>query len=117
MTSDEYTISVTFDTVTPESAEQGAVAGSGFTLEPTPIDSDDIAAYLENGAEGLLHSALGFAHAHSGYERGNDASFYAADPVHDDIYFRHGEETRYAIHLNGNWPEKLAQDIADFLTA
>lgn len=83
---------VTYDIVTPESAEQGDVAERGF-CSPGGWKHDDVAELSLREAL----SAAGFRSTSrygAGFEDGG-SSFYTVDP---DLDYRTGEDTQYAIH-------------------
>ena len=119
------TIDFTYDTVTPESAEIGDVAESGF-ITPGGWKYPDIEDYQRRALNSLKLSLK----TSDNYERkqwaigdlaylidfakylgitfdGHD--FYSVDP---DINYRTGEETTYAMHLAGVTPatfERIAR--------
>ena len=72
---------VTYETITPESAEHGDAADRGFTREGVSL------------AEAL--AAIGFGRRDRGGFEDNDRWFSTADPDRD---YREGSETYYAIH-------------------
>lgn len=117
MTNTPFTISVTYDVVTPESAKHGDFSESGCLLEPTAIDTEALDAYLEDGIDGLMRWVLPYECNHQGNRaQGNEPTFSDVDPVRDDAFFRYGEEKRYTVHLNGEWPSDLYDRAVDWLT-
>lgn len=119
-TANLMTVSITYDVVTPESAEEGDYAESGFELEPQSITPDEIYAALceyetlEAAVESLLPVPCGYSGVRGAFYNGGDGeSFYSCDSSEN---YRTGESTSYAIHLN-NWPPALLEVAARILTA
>jgi hypothetical protein len=94
----EFTLDVTYDVVTPESAERGDFEESGFESEDLKFDSlAEMALYMqENGA--------------SGSETGGgikNPSWYTADP---DIDYQSGHETSHGFHVQTDLtPEQVSE--------
>jgi hypothetical protein len=80
----EFELDVTYDVVTPESAERGDYEESGYESEGLKFNSL---------AEMALHMK---EHGASGGEQGGDASWYTADP---EIDYQSGHETTYGFHV------------------
>lgn len=101
------TYALTFETITPESAEHGDAAARGFAREPTPIKptrtytmllADRIclrAAINEARNHGAVHSS-------SGAHIDEHTSFYQAyAQAGTDDEFRTGALTYYCAHFGG----------------
>jgi hypothetical protein len=88
-------VAVTYDMVTPESAEHGDVADSGFAVSPEPM---------------RFREALATLTEYGPYDHDNGEDFYSADALID---YRTGESTRYAVHIAGSAPN-LARLVAAF---
>ena len=101
------TIDFTYDTVTPESAENGDVEESGF-ITPGMWKYPDLEDYQRNEwAIGDLGFLISFAE-YLGITFDGD-NFYSVDP---DINYRTGESTTYAMHIDGVTPatfERIAR--------
>lgn len=87
-----FNVSVTYDTVTPESAEHGDFNESGFEIEPFYTRSI-------NEIIDLIRSNYVYENFHSGQ---NYQSIYS-DSYTIDYYT--GEDKRVAVHISG--PDKL----------
>lgn len=80
-----YTVSKTYDIVTPESAQDGDVAESGFEFENEPMSLREVIEEVDGiGAD--VGGSDGF-------------SFYGVDAQED---YRTGESTTYAVHVKAN---------------
>jgi len=77
--------SITFQSITPESAVTGDFERTGFHIEPTEFKPDEL-RYIINEAEML------------GIDYWNGSWFESIDPEHD---FRTGEEIYYNLHFEG----------------
>ncbi|MFM1566061.1 MAG: hypothetical protein ACKJRP_03965 [SAR86 cluster bacterium] len=98
------TIDFTYDTVTPESAENGDVAECGF-ITPGFWRYPNIEDYeRKQWAIGDLAYLIDFAKYLGITFDGHD--FYSVDP---DINYRTGEETRYGMHIDGVTPATEAR--------
>ena len=101
------TIDFTYDVVTPESAEFGDVAESGF-IAPGMWRYPDLEDYERNEwAIGDLAYLIHFAKS-LGITCDGD-NFYSVDP---DINYRTGESTTYGMHIAGVTPatfERIAR--------
>lgn len=76
-------VNITYDIVTPKSAENVDFAESGFVSEDQEFNSKDDA--LEY-----------FGQNYGSYYQGNEHSYYTNDP---DVDYKTGNETTYAIHF------------------
>lgn len=86
--SDLFRLSVTYDIVTPESAEVGDHAESGFEYEPRAASLSDVL------------SALKEYYCFENYsESGSSLSLYCTDPSEN---YRTGERTYHAVHVCGS---------------
>lgn len=74
----DYLVSVTYDIVTPESAEDNDLAEYGFEMKPTLVSGWDAVSY----AEGMDHEGADW--------------WYSVDPDHN---YQTGEETSHATHI------------------
>ena len=96
-------ITTTYDIVTPESAEDGDVAESGWEDEvghdcrPDDYDKDD-------GLLTPVHMAVAFLTDKCLDSGGGPESYYEADGTTD---YRTGANTRLAFHLKGFLPDEL----------
>jgi hypothetical protein len=91
------TIDFTYDVVTPESAEHGDFAESGF-IAPGMWKYPDLEEYERNEwAIGDLAYLIKFAKS-LGITCSDGGNFYSVDP---DINFRTGESTTYGMHIDG----------------
>lgn len=92
----EYNVGITYDIVTPESAEEGDFAESGWELEPEDMSAEDIIRYMQD---------LGV------YENNGDGSWYTAGSVQD---YSTGEEISYAVHVKNVDGSPLTADQIKF---
>jgi len=90
------TIDFTYQTVTPESAEQGDFESSGFIMPG--MSKFDVEQYdVRNVWElGDLAGLISFARSLGITSDGDN--FYSVDP---DVNYVTGEDTTYAMHING----------------
>lgn len=102
------TFSMTYDIVTPESAEHGGVAESGFHIETIKL-----------GSKGREHNEMSLSTAirlarneYCNVDNGN-GSFYSNG---GDMNYRTGSETSYAVHFDGLTPSTLKR-VARLLKA
>jgi hypothetical protein len=99
------TIAITFETVTPESAEHGDFAETGFELEPRPYERGDLKAY--GRAE--------FISEPSSYPTIDASTWFTQGQCDQDrAYFERGEETRLSLHL-GNVTTASMRRVARYL--
>ena len=82
-----YVVSITYDVTTPESAEQGDFAETGFEREPAPMTLRETVQALDNYGGIYVQT-----HPHG-------LASYAEDGVEN---YRTGENTRYAVHVKGS---------------
>jgi hypothetical protein len=87
-------VAVTYDIVTPESAEDGTAAASDYAVSPEPM---------------RFREALETLTEYGPYHHDDGENFYASDA---QIDYRTGESTHYAVHLAGS-----AKDIARLVAA
>jgi hypothetical protein len=89
-----FTYSITFDVVTPESAENGDFAESGF------ISQDDVAETLADLADAISDNC-GHVEANvypfPAHGPIGSLAFYGVDP---DVDYSTGAETRRALHVD-----------------
>lgn len=108
------TISVTYDIVTPESAEQGDTAEDGH-LEDVDIDSDDLDEdeTMAQRAAKLIYESGGSVIPDR--TSGAATSFYEADGRED---FKTGDVERRAYHVGEGegWAEFEQREITELLT-
>jgi hypothetical protein len=111
------TISMTYDRVTPESAEAGDVAEAGFCAEggwyfdaASPAVAEELTThpelYWKPVNPGDLSSAIRWAQDHGCTQDNGDGSFYSVEPY---INYETGEDTSHAVHFNGFTPSTLAR--------
>jgi hypothetical protein len=94
----EFELDVTYDVVTPESAERGDYEESGYESEGLKFDSlAEMALYMQN--EGASGSETG-----GGIQ---NPSWYTADP---HINYQTGHETTYGFHVQTDLtPEQVSE--------
>jgi len=96
-------INVTYDIVTPESAEEGDVAERGWDdsmlITPDDLDEDDGIGWVEAAAKKLRYESGGSLEADS--SAGVPRWFTETDVVQDRGYFERGEERRRSFHPEG----------------
>lgn len=80
----KFEVSVTYSTVTPESAEEGDFADTGFVVEPEPATLEDVMSYAEE--YGILPRTPG------DWTDWWDSGFHVTD-------YGTGEETEYGLHV------------------
>lgn len=85
---EEYTVSKTYSVVTPESAKDGDYAETGFEWEDKKMTLSDVLSEINE---------LGFYENLQG--RGGSESLYGVD---SDTDYKTGEETTYALHIDGS---------------
>ena len=79
-----FTVSKTFDLVTPESAEDGEAAESGFVFEDYRMTLREVLRELQDMGGGNLQRTY------------NGLTLYAYDAETD---YRTGDSTTYALHV------------------
>lgn len=100
----KYTVSVTYEVVTPECVEAGDAAERGYEIERQVLDRDELKR---------LGDEYGFSEPSSS-QLESRMWFSTVDPVQDRAYIEQGHERRFSLHLNevdGREPE-LA-DVAE----
>ncbi len=94
----KYTVSVTYEVVTPESAAAGDAAERGYEIEREALDREGLERLCSN------HSFTEPSSSHLT----SPMWFSTADPIQDRDYFELGHERRLSLHLNevdGRAPE------------
>lgn len=104
-------ISITYTTVTSESAEWGEAADSGYLLEDEPLLPEEDETLVEAVCQ-MICAELGYFSGEGCFESSSGTDFYAIDAEADPYS---GESTHYAVHLRGLSDAETA-DIADYLT-
>ena len=114
--------SITYQTVTPESAEQGDYSQHGWIMPgywqyPLADDDgqhDDVLEQAKSGEFDLsLSEAVSFAQSLGIYDNSGSSWFQSVDPDQD---YQTGEDTFYSLHVEGVTPStynriaKLLQD-------
>jgi len=103
-----FIVSQTYDVITPESAEHGETAESGFDFEGQAYTAQDLHEYLES---------KGFMHASSSVLTGKN-DWITAPPVQDRAWFESGTERTISLHLKcvmGVEGHTLDGEVADSL--
>ena len=85
---ESFNVSVTYDVVSPESAEVGDFEETGFEREPEDMTLRDTISLIRN-----------YAPFDSPQVRGTSLTLYQAD---GDTNYRTGEVTRYAVHVEAS---------------
>lgn len=102
----KYTVSVTYEVTTPESAEAGDVEETGFERENEILDQEELKRLIGN---------YGFAGVSSSHLTG-PLWLMTLDPVHDRDFFEKGLEKTYGLHLKAvNDQPPMLEDYADLL--
>lgn len=97
-----FIYSITYDVVTPESAEQGDVADRGFEVEDEPASLRDVvSAFGKLSSIDSWEISPGFPGYRGKAPHGRLARLRAYDTGEDQDY-RTGETTRRAIHIYGS---------------
>lgn len=102
-------VAVTWDNVTPESAEQGDAESRGFVIDGReyPIEEcEGEATSEEHTAAEALREIKDRSCTDYVYVSPTGATFTSADSVTD---FRTGAEMSYSVHVNG--PERLVRAL------
>lgn len=86
----KITVSMTYDIVTPESAEEGDVAEAGYEWRPGEITVREALRLMADNRGGYIDNG--------------DGSFYCPEALTD---YSTGEVTSYAIHFGGVTPSSL----------
>lgn len=97
--SELFTVSRTYDIVTPESAQQGDFSESGYVYEPKKMTIRDVLSEI---------NSLGYfenLQDHNGSQ-----SLYAADAYTD---YHDGSETREALHIDAS--ERVMRRLTQLL--
>lgn len=81
-----YDYSITYETITENSAEYGDAEEKGFIVES---DTATLSQLISLCKDYNLTSCQG------------SQWLYNTEPLHDDDFFRHGIETYYGLHING----------------
>ena len=99
-----YEFRITYQTVTPESAEVGEYEDQGWELQDGQADDmDDLIHQLDNygfyqdNSPGIL----------------DELSFSTVSPTHDRAYFEEGEETYYTVFIKREDGQDFEQKEAD----
>lgn len=90
-----FTVSKTFDVVTPESAEHGDIADSGFEYQDRAMTLREVLRTIES--EGCTEPSS-WPCTLENFANGR-VWFTSVDP---DVDYRTGESTTYAIHVDGS---------------
>jgi len=120
-------ITTSYQTVTPESAEQGDFADQGWENE----EGESMLADQYDTEEGItaVDKAVKFLKDNGGNEPSssqfNTGVWYSTpDPDHNNNYFTKGEEKYYSFHLKGFTPEeekaifdKMKNNVREEVTA
>jgi hypothetical protein len=102
-------ITTSYQTVTPESAEQGDFADQGWENEegesmiPDQYDAEDGVTAVDKAVKFLKDNG-GNEPSSSQFNTG--VSYSTPDPDHNDDYFTKGIEKYYSFHLKGFTPEE-----------
>lgn len=83
-----YQVSKTYSIVTPESAEQGDYAETGFMFEPKEMSLEDVLLEVKD---------LGYYENFQPQDLSQ--SLYTTDPEMD---YHTGEDTYYGLHINAD---------------
>ena len=102
--SNTYNISVTYEIITDESAEQGDVAERGYESEREDVDVDELERLIQNH---------GFSQPSS--SRLEDRMWFSStSPREDRDYFENGERKFFSLHLHSvNGEPPALEDYAD----
>jgi hypothetical protein len=98
------TYSVTYSVVTPESAERGDFAETGFEVEDRPIEVDGVETVAQAIAR-IVKSAIG----HSQLEpssSGIDATTWFTE-CDGDLDYNTGAETCRSVHIDGATADEM----------
>jgi GNAT superfamily N-acetyltransferase len=100
---DTLMYSITYDLSTPESRELGSFEESGYIVEPTEGELQDI--LLEANRDYGIYKPVGIG------------SFTNTTADHDHDYFTKGHEKYYTLFINKTDGSRLNQEELDFITA
>jgi hypothetical protein len=102
--SNTYNISVTYEVITDESAEQGDVAERGYEREREDFDEDELQRLVRD---------YGFSQPSS--TRLDDRMWFSTtSPREDRAYFEDGERRFFSLHLHSvNGEAPTLEDYAD----
>ena len=102
--SNTYNISVTYEIITDESAEQGDVAERGYESENEDVDVDELERVVQN---------YGFSQPSSSCLE-DRMWFSSVSPREDRAYFENGERKFFSLHLHSvNGEPPTLEDYAD----
>ena len=100
---DTLMYSITYDLATPESRELGSYEESGYIVEPSKGELQDI--LLEANRDYGIYKPVGIG------------VFTNPRADHDNDYFTKGHEKYYTLFINKTDGSKLNQEELDFITA
>ena len=102
--STNYTVSITFEVVTDESADAGEVAYRGYEREREDMDFDELKRLVQD---------FGFSEPSSSHLQ-ERMWFSTTTPKEDRAYFEEGERRFFSLHLHSvNGEEPTLDDYAD----
>lgn len=102
--STNYTVSITFEVVTDESADAGEVAYRGYEREREDVDFDELKRLVQD---------FGFSEP-SSTQLQERMWFSTTTPKEDRAYFEEGERRFFSLHLHSvNGEEPTLDDYAD----
>ena len=102
--STNYTVSITFEVVTDESADAGEVAYRGYEREREDVDFDELKRLVQD---------FGFSAPSSSHLQ-ERMWFSTTTPKEDRAYFEEGERRFFSLHLHSvNGEEPTLDDYAD----
>ncbi len=102
--STNYTVSITFEVVTDESADAGEVAYRGYEREREDVDFDELKRLVQD---------FGFSEPSSSHLQ-ERMWFSTTTPKEDRAYFEEGERRFFSLHLHSvNGEEPTLDDYAD----
>ncbi|MFY3386993.1 hypothetical protein [Paracidovorax sp. MALMAid1276] len=102
--STNYTVSITFEVVTDESADAGEVAYRGYEREREDVDFDELKRLVQD---------FGFSEP-SSTQLQERMWFSTTTPKEDRAYFEEGERRFFSLHLHSvNGDEPTLDDYAD----
>ena len=102
--STNYTVSITFEVVTDESADAGEVAYRGYEREREDMDFDELKRLVQD---------FGFSEPSCSHLQ-ERMWFSTTTPKEDRAYFEEGERRFFSLHLHSvNGEEPTLDDYAD----
>ena len=102
--STNYTVSITFEVVTDESADAGEIAYRGYEREREDVDFDELKRLVQD---------FGFSEPSSSHLQ-ERMWFSTTTPKEDRAYFEEGERRFFSLHLHSvNGEEPTLDDYAD----